>query len=89
MQRRLVATLEVPQIQFIAGVSGHSSSQQRWALGFQQWRLWLRSRGFSAFLGQCSRSSRLSGVERQFLEPLMVKSSLPSRAPAQFILSVC
>ena len=34
MQRRFVSTVEVPQIQFIAGVGGHSSSQQRWALGF-------------------------------------------------------
>ena len=42
LQRHWVATVEVPQIQFIAGVSGHSSSQQRWALGFQQWRLWRR-----------------------------------------------
>ena len=31
MQRRSVSrTVEVPQIQFIAGVSGHSCSQQRW-----------------------------------------------------------
>ena len=36
-----------------------------------------------------SRSSRSSGVQRQFSEPSMIKSSLPSRAPAQFILSVC
>ena len=36
------------------------------------WRLWRRFR---------SRSSGCPGVERQFLEPSMVKSSLPSRAP--------
>ena len=39
--------------------------------------------GFSAALTHFSRSSRSSGVERQFLERSMVKSSLPSRAPAQ------
>ena len=36
---------------------------------------------FSAFLGHFSSSSRSSGVERQFSEPSMAKSSLPSRAP--------
>ena len=30
-----------------------------------------------------SRSSRSSGLERHFSEPSMVKSSLPSSAPAQ------
>ena len=30
-----VATVEVPQIPFIAGVGGHCSSKQRWALDFQ------------------------------------------------------
>ena len=50
--------------------------------------LW-RWEGFSAALTHFSRSSRSSGVERHFSEPSMVKSSLPSRAPAQFILSVC
>ena len=32
-----------------------------------------------------SRPSRSSGVDRQFSEPSMTKSSLPSRAPAQGI----
>ena len=36
------------------------------------------------FFPHFSSSSRSSGVERQFSEPSMVKSSLPSRAPAQF-----
>ena len=34
MQRRWFATVEVPQVQFIAGVGGHSSSQQRRARRF-------------------------------------------------------
>ena len=48
MQRRgVLHTVKVPQTQFIARVSGHSSSQQRQVLGFQQlgcrlWRLWRR-----------------------------------------------
>ena len=42
LQRRRVATVEVPQIQFIAGVSGNHISQQRWVVGSQQWRLWRR-----------------------------------------------
>ena len=69
----------VPQIQFIARVSGHCSSRQR-RVRFQ------RGDGgdegfFSAFLGHFSRSSRSSGVERQFSEPSIVKSSSSSRAP--------
>ena len=36
----------------------------------------------------CAPSVR-TDVERHFSEPTMAKSSLPSRAPAQFILSVC
>ena len=38
--------------------------------------------------GCFSRSSRSSGVERQFLEPSMVKSSSPSRAPLPISLRV-
>ena len=40
-------------------------------------------RVFSTVLTHFSRSSRSSGVDRQFSEPSMAKSSLPSRAPAQ------
>ena len=39
---------------------------------------------FFSFFPHFSRSFRLSGVERQFSEPSMAKSSSPSRAPAQF-----
>ena len=73
-----LATVEVPQIQFIAGVSGHSSSQQR-RVRFQHG--YGGDEGFLALFCHFSRSSRSSGVERQFSEPSMVKSSLPSRAP--------
>ena len=33
----VIMRVEVPQIQFIAGIGGHSSSQQRQVLDFQQW----------------------------------------------------
>ena len=56
MQRQVVSrTVEVPQIQFIARVGGHSSSQQRWALGFQQGVM-----GVFAVFPHFSRSSGLS-----------------------------
>ena len=38
MQRRCLATVKVPQIQFIAGVSGHSCSQQWGTLSAWVWR---------------------------------------------------
>ena len=34
----VIMRVEVPQILFIAGSGGHSSSHQRQVLGFQQWR---------------------------------------------------
>ena len=82
-----VAKVEVLQIQFISG--------SQWTFQFATERgtrlsavvVMAAMNGFSPFLGHFSRSSRLSGVERQFSEPSMAKSSLPSRAPAQFTLS--
>ena len=75
-----LATVKVPQTQFIAGVGGHSSSQQRRSC-FQQGMAAMKV--FWTFLGHFSRSSRSSGVERQFSEPSMTKSSSLSRALAQ------
>ena len=48
-----------------------------------------RDGGFSAALTHFSRSSRSFGVERQFSEPSMVKSSSPLRAPAQRTSAFC
>ena len=78
--------VKVPQIQFIAGIGGHSSSQQRRGCTVQTVQLaaWC---GVWRWGGLFSRSSRSSGVERQFSEPSMMKSSLSSRAPAQLVRS--
>ena len=76
-----VATVEVPQF------SVHRRSQ--WTFQFAtetgtQLSAMVVMAAMKGFLGHFSRSSRLSGVERQFSEPSMAKSSLPSRVPAQF-----
>ena len=42
-------------------------------------------KGVLAVFPHFSRASRMSGDERQFSEPSMVKRSSPSRAPAQLI----
>ena len=66
------------RFQFIARVSGTfqfatETGTLSAGYGGDEW-------GFSAFLGHFSRSSRSSGVERQFSEPSMMKSSSSSRA---------
>ena len=76
----VLPTVEVPQIQFIArvtfllcnrdGYAAFSSGGNGGDEGF-----------FSAFSDNFSRSSRSSGVERQFSEPSTTESSLPSRGP--------
>ena len=68
-------TAEIPHLQFIDKVVTVPVDN------FLLWRLW-RWRGvFRREMRHFSRSSRSSGVEREFSEPSMVKSSLPSRAP--------
>ena len=54
--------------------------QQRRAPDFQPCWLWRRCRGFRRILRHFSRSSGYPGVERQFFEPSMMKSSSSSRA---------
>ena len=69
---------KVPQVQFIARVSEPSSSQ-RDGLAFSMGMAAVK--GFWRVSPHFLRSSRLSGVERQFSEPSMMKSSSSSRAP--------
>ena len=75
-------SLELPQTQFIATVGGHSSllrdSGLRWRFGGGDVRLGI----FRAPPGR-------PGVERQFSELSMTKSSSPSRAPHANYYSVC
>ena len=73
-------TVKVPQIQFIVPSEDMPVVQQRRvqrsAPGLPFVADMAAMKGFLF-----SRSSRLFGVERQFSEPSMVKSSLPSGAP--------
>ena len=65
--------LEVPQTQFIARAGGHSSCRE----------FGLSARvGGDVGLGIFRAPPGRPGVERQFSEPSMAKSSLLSRAPA-------
>ena len=76
----VIMRVDAPQIQFIAGVGGHSSSQQRQVLGFQQGGYGGDEGGFRGF-PHFFALLQVPGVEPQFSEPSMAKSSLPSRAP--------
>ena len=59
---------------------GHLVVQQRLVRSFYQWRYGGGERAFLTHLASFFALLRF-GVERHFLEPSMVKSSLPSRAP--------
>ena len=68
-------------------VEGASDSVHRQS----QWTFQFLRDGYAFSVGMAAMRGwpffallQLSGVERQFSEPSMVKSSLPSRAPAQF-----
>ena len=72
--------LEVPQTQFIARVRGHSSRHRDgYASSVYGGDEVFFSRFFRIFRAPPGRP----GVERQFSEPLTMKSSSSSRAPAQ------
>ena len=75
------STVEVPQILFIARVSGHLVVQQRRVLDFQPCWLWRRCRGFRRIVRHFSRSSGCPGVERQFFELSSAHTCKCSRAP--------
>ena len=62
MQRRCLATVKMPHIQFIAGAGGHFSSPQRQALF--HWGMAVMRGFFGFFSGHFSRSVHLD-VERQ------------------------
>ena len=70
-----VATEEVPQIQFIAGVRGQSSCATENGTRLSEVVVMAEMKVFFGLAPRCP------GVERQFLEPSMAKISLPSRAP--------
>ena len=71
--------LEVPQFLFIARAVGHSVMQQSMVLDLA---VMAAVKGlFDAFSVIFRAPLGRPGVERQFLEPSMVKSSSPSRAP--------
>ena len=70
--------LEVPQTPFIARVGRHSSAHRDGGL-FWVWR--------RCWAGIFRAPPGCPGVERQFSEPSMMKSSLSSRAPAQLVRS--
>ena len=65
----LLRTVKVLQIQFIAGVCGHSCCATETGTQLSAVTVMSAMKVFSAFLGHLSRSSRLSGVEGQFPEP--------------------
>ena len=87
-------TVEVPQIQFLAVVCLATETctySANCAVGVRDAAVSGGVYGevagigaLAAILPRFSRSSRLSGVERQFLELSMAKSSLPSRAPLHY-----
>ena len=70
---------KVPQIQFIARVCGPSVCNE--TMGFQ------RGYGGDSGVGIFRAPPGCPGVERQFSEPSMMKSSSSSRAPAQLVRS--
>ena len=74
------STVEVPQIPFVARVSGHSVVQQRRAR-LPTVLVMTAMSVFWRILHHFSRSSGYPGVERQFFEPSTMKSSSSSRAP--------
>ena len=80
----VVQVVDVGFVQFLDKVVGMTVGQgSAFAVHRQGPHYGGGDRVFSAGLTHFSRSSRSSGVERQFSEPSMVKSSLPSRAPTQ------
>ena len=74
-----------------AGVGGHSSSQQRVGTRLSTVVVMAAMREFSAFSRPIffALLRVVSEFERQFSELWMAKSSLPSRAPANWTLASC
>ena len=80
MQRQVVSpTVDVPQIRFIARVSGHSCCATETGTQFSTVAVMAAMKGFFQAIFRAP-PGRLE-LSASFLEPSMVKSSLPSRAP--------
>ena len=84
----VMQTVKVPQIQLVACFCGHSSCATQTGTTLPAFLVMAAMDGFFfADFPHFSRSCGYAGVERQFSEPSMAKSSSLSRAPAQLVRS--
>ena len=78
------APVKVPQIQFIASLCGHSCCATQTGATLPAFPFMASMNGFFSMIFRIFGALQgYPGVDRQFSEPSMAKSSLPSRAPAQ------